>query len=96
MSRVVFEDVVPSVLRMKNTFLFTLFSWAKSDMNIQAWSLFLFFGGFDHHIGAGLFLFPFSFGLFFGAFCIHPVCFGFVPFFLIHSFLMVLPIKINK
>ena len=35
-NRVVFEDVVPSAIRMKNSFVLALWSWAKTDPNVQA------------------------------------------------------------
>ena len=34
-NRAVFEDVVASAQRMKNSLIFTLWSWAKTDTNVQ-------------------------------------------------------------
>ena len=42
MNGVVFEDVVPSTQRMKNSLTFAIWSWATANTNIQAMNVFDF------------------------------------------------------
>ena len=62
MNEVVFEDVVPSAQRMKNSLTFAIWSWATAKTNIQAMNVFDFLTFWSLCRGWSLF-FSLSFGI---------------------------------
>ena len=85
---VVFEDLVPSTQRMKNSLIFALWFLGNSQFKCVGSECFRFFGCFGHYVGAGLGRFSFRWIIFLlWSLFIFTVCFRARPFFLYYMLL---------
>ena len=75
-NRIVFDNEVLSIQRLKNSFVCNLLSWAKSSIVVDPLTLFNFVDWLDSYWGRVSACFFVFFVVFFGDACILPVCFG--------------------